>query len=226
MQACLDTQGCVAHCMLGINHQQFLFLQEAPHIYTASIASRTGCHHSRSFISSKGHQQLCSPPRRSPQAVQSEAVYSVKQTSQSRLDAAQAVFAEAHVSEKAAASALKKCKTYRNWDLDSELRPTVQMCLDAIGSQELSLRLTGAPHILLTTPASYNDVLNYLASLGIDADRIQQKDPKLIARKLSDIQSTVSAIQQGLQLKDQLLPVFDISVVFAMKQSMWLRLCK
>ena len=153
-------------------------------------------------------------------------MYSVKQTSQSRLDAAQAVFAEAHVSEKAAASALKKCKTYRNWDLDSELRPTVQMCLDAIGSQELSLRLTGAPHILLTTPASYNDVLNYLASLGIDADRIQQKDPKLIARKLSDIQSTVSAIQQGLQLKDQLLPVFDISVVFAMKQSMWLRLCK
>ena len=118
------------------------------------------------------------------------------------------MFAEAYVSEKAAASALKKCRTYSNWDLDSELRPAVQMWVDAIGSHELSLRLMRSPHILLTTPASYNDVFSYLSSLGIDAKWIQQKEPRILYRKLTDIQSTVSTVQQGLQLEDEQLHAF------------------
>lgn len=62
--------------------------------------------------------------------------------------------------------------------------------------------------MLVTTPACCNDVFLWLISLGIDADKIQQKEPRVMTRNLSDVQSTLTALQQGLQLEDELVPVF------------------
>ena len=159
-------------------------------------------------MSFEGHQQLANAPCGSPQAVHSEADSSVRAVSQTRLDAARAEFQKAGISEEAAEHALKQYRTYSNWDLASELRPAIQTWVNAIGDPELSNRLMRAPRLMVTAHACCNDVFVWLTSLGIDADRVQQREPRIMARKLSDVQGTVTAIQQGLQLKDEQLPVF------------------
>lgn len=183
-------------------------LQGFPHACMSHPGSLPAIRHQfRTRVSFKHHQQLLNLPHRSRPAVHSEASDTVT-VSQAGPNPARTELAKAGISEEAIDHALEKCKTYSNWDLASELRPAIQMWVNAIGALELSHRLMRAPCMMLTTPACCNDVFVWLISLGIDADRIQEKQPKVMTRKLSDVQSTVTAIQQGLLLKDEQLPAF------------------
>ena len=165
-------------------------------------------HQSRPLVRLKSHPQLSGPVLRSRKIVLSQTGSSVKGNPQTLLDAARAEFAKAGISEEATEHALKQYRTYSKWDLSSKLQPAIQMWVNAIGASELSNRLMRSPRMMVTTPACCNDVFEWLTSLGIDTDRIQHREPKVMTRKLSDVQSTLTAIQQGLQLRDKQLPLF------------------
>ena len=120
-------------------------------------------------------------------------------------DAVTAEFHKAGIPDEVIAKLLKY-KPYLRWDPDTKLRPTLQLWLKHLGSQQLSARLDKHHKLLLHTPEECNDVYLWLASVGIDAERIQQKEPRVMARKLNEVQSTVQAIQQGLLLMDDQLP--------------------
>ena len=123
-------------------------------------------------------------------------------------DAVRAEFSKAGIPDEVISKALKSCKSYLRWEPDTKLRPALQLWLKYLGSQQLSERLNKYPQLLLHTPEECNDVYMWLASVGIDAERIQQKAPRVMARKLKEVQSTVQAIQQGLLLADEKLPAF------------------
>ena len=57
-------------------------------------------------------------------------------------------------------------------------------------------------------PEECRDVYLWLFSGGIGAERVQQKVPRVMARQLNEVQSTVQAIQQGLHLTSDQLPAF------------------
>ena len=123
-------------------------------------------------------------------------------------DAVRAEFSTAGIPDEVTAKALKSYKQYLRWDPDTKLRPALQLWLKHFGSQQLSERLNKYPKLLLRTPEECNDVYLWLTSVGIDPERIQQKAPLVMGRKLSGVQSTVQAIQQGLLLMDDQLPNF------------------
>ena len=123
------------------------------------------------------------------------------------IDALRAEFSKAGIPDEVTAKVLKY-KPYLHWDPDTQLRPALQLWLQHLGSQQLSERLGRHPKLLLRTPEECNDIYLWLASVGIDAERIQQKAPRVMARQLKDVQSTVQAIQQGLLLPDDRLLAF------------------
>ena len=134
-------------------------------------------------------------------------------------DAVRAEFSKAGIPDEVIAKALKCYKTYLRWDPDTKLRPALQLWLTHLGSQQLSERLNKYPQLLLRTPDECSDVYLWLASVGIDAARIQQKAPMVMARKLHDVQSTVQAIQQGLLLVDEELPAFFKRHLYSLRYS-------
>ena len=123
-------------------------------------------------------------------------------------DTVRAEFSRAGIPDEVTAKLLKIYKPYLNWNPDIKLRPALQLWVKQLGSQQLSERLDKHPQLLCRTPDECNDVYLWLASLGVDAERIQQRMPRALARRLSDVQHTVWAIQHVLQLTDEQLPAF------------------
>ena len=135
------------------------------------------------------------------------------------IDAVRAEFSKACVPDEVTAKALKSYKQYLRWDPDTKLRPALQLWLKHLGSQQLSERLGKYPKLLLRTPEECSDVYLWLTSVGIDAERTQQKAPIAMGRQLKDVQSTVEAIQQGLMLMDEQLPDFFKRHVYCLQYS-------
>ena len=117
-------------------------------------------------------------------------------------------FAEAGIPGEVTTKVLKRYEYYLRWDPDTKLRPALQLWLKHLGSQQLSARLHKHPRLLCCTPEECNDIYMWLVSIGVDAEKIQQKAPLVLARQLSEVQSTVQAMQQTLQLTDAQLSAF------------------
>ena len=123
-------------------------------------------------------------------------------------DAVRAEFIEAGIPDEIITETLKQYEVYLRWDLDTKLRPALQLWIEHLGSQQLSERLDKYPRLLLHLPEESIDVYLWLADKGVDVDRIQQKAPQVMARDLKEVQNTVWAIQQALELTDEQLPAF------------------
>ena len=126
----------------------------------------------------------------------------------SKVDAVQAEFAQAGLSVEVINQILKSYKPYISWDVESRLRPMIQLWLQELGNDQLSTRLQQQPHLLVHTPSEYGQVHLWLSSLDVDADRIQRKFPGVMIRELDAVQATVSALQHATQLTDAELPAF------------------
>ncbi|KAL3162594.1 hypothetical protein ABBQ38_008642 [Trebouxia sp. C0009 RCD-2024] len=123
-------------------------------------------------------------------------------------EAARAEFCRAGIPDEVARKVLKWYQPYLRWDIQTKLRPALQLWVEQLGSQQLSARLQKAPLLLCHTPKECSGVYLWLASIGADVERIQQKVPRVMARPLDQVQSTLWAIQQALQLRDDQLPAF------------------
>ncbi|KAL3162621.1 hypothetical protein ABBQ38_008668 [Trebouxia sp. C0009 RCD-2024] len=121
--------------------------------------------------------------------------------------AATAEFPRAGIPEEVTSEVLKY-QPYLRWDVQSKLRPALALWVKQLGSQQLSARLLKQPKMLVRTPEECNGVYLWLASIGADAERIQQQVPQVMARPLDQVQSTVWAVQHILQLTDNQLPTF------------------
>ena len=117
-------------------------------------------------------------------------------------------FAKAGIPEDIVSKVLKQHKPYLRWDPDTQLRSALEVWVNQLGSQQLSARLVKCPSLLRHTPEHYSNVYTWLNHLGVDAARVQQKAPKVMTRQLKQVQSTVWAVQQALQLTDEQLPAF------------------
>ena len=124
-------------------------------------------------------------------------------------DAARPEFSRAGIPDEVTTKVLKQCQPYLRWDIDSKLRPALQVWVQQLGSQQLSARLAKHARLLFRTPKECSDVYMWLASTGADVDKIQQKVPQVMARPLDQVQSTVWAVQQLLDLTDDKLPCFS-----------------
>ena len=123
-------------------------------------------------------------------------------------EGARAEFSRASISDEVTTKVLKQYPAYLHWPVDTKLRSALHLWIEHVGSQQLSERLNKQPPTLCRTPDECNDVYLWLLSVGIDAERIQQKSPKAMSRRLDDVQNTFWVIQQALQLSDKQLPVF------------------
>ncbi|KAL3162615.1 hypothetical protein ABBQ38_008662 [Trebouxia sp. C0009 RCD-2024] len=123
-------------------------------------------------------------------------------------EAAKAEFCRAGIPDEITAKVLGWYQPYQRWDIDTKLRPALELWVKQLGSQQLSARLQKAPLLLCHTPEECSDVYLWLASIGADAERIQQKVPRVMARPLDKVQSTVWALQEALRLRDDQLPAF------------------
>ena len=123
-------------------------------------------------------------------------------------EAVRAEFAAAGIPDDVASKVLQQYSCYLGWDTDTKLRPALQLWLKQLGCQQLSERLDKYPQLLIRTPQECNHVYLWLASLGVDAERIQQKVPAVMGRHLSDVQSTVHTIQNALELTAKQLPAY------------------
>ncbi|KAL3162569.1 hypothetical protein ABBQ38_008622 [Trebouxia sp. C0009 RCD-2024] len=123
-------------------------------------------------------------------------------------EAARAEFCRAGIPDEVTTKVLKQYQCYHGWDVDTKLRPALKLWVEQVGSQQLSARLQKYPQLLLRTPEECSGVYQWLASIGADAERIQQKVPHVMARPLDQVQSTVWAIQQALRLRDDQMPAF------------------
>ncbi|KAL3162663.1 hypothetical protein ABBQ38_008708 [Trebouxia sp. C0009 RCD-2024] len=123
-------------------------------------------------------------------------------------EAARAEFCRAGIPDEVITKVLMQYQPYQRWDIATKLRPALQLWVKQLGSQQLSARLFKHPRLLLSTPEECSAVFLWLASIGADAQRIQQKVPRVMARPLDQVQSTMSAIQQALRLRDNQLPAF------------------
>ncbi|KAL3162590.1 hypothetical protein ABBQ38_008639 [Trebouxia sp. C0009 RCD-2024] len=123
-------------------------------------------------------------------------------------EAARAEFCRAGISDDVTTKVLKQYEPYQRWDIDTKLQPALKLWVEQLGSQQLSARLQKAPRLLCHTPEECSGVYLWLASIGADAERIQQKVPRVMARPLDQVQSTMWTIQQALRLRDNQLPAF------------------
>ena len=150
------------------------------------------------------HRHVRGKPINSRQAVPS-ATASPSATPE---EAVRAEFAKVGISDHAITKVLQQYEAYHRWDIKARLQPALQLWTQAIGSKQLSERLQKTPKLLVRTPEECSLVHTWLASIGVDADRVQQKVPRVMTRQLSDVQATVAAIQNALHLPDTQLPSF------------------
>ncbi len=142
------------------------------------------------------HQQSCSAVRR--KLITS----ATKSTSAGRADAVQAEFAKAGISAEVTQKVLKQYKPYLTWDVETKLRPALQLWLQELGAEQLSQQLQKLPRLLLHTPDERNEVYSWLVLKGVNAARVQQKAPIVMTREIRAVQSTFEALQQAAAFSD------------------------
>ncbi len=120
-----------------------------------------------------------------------------------KADAVSAEFAKAGVSAELTQIILKQYKPYLNWDIDTKLRPALQLWLQELGSEQLSHQLQKVRRLLACTPIECNEVYSWLASKGVNAARVQQKAPLVMTREIGAVQSTFEALQQAAACSDE-----------------------
>ncbi|KAL3162593.1 hypothetical protein ABBQ38_008641 [Trebouxia sp. C0009 RCD-2024] len=123
-------------------------------------------------------------------------------------EAARAEFCRAGIPDEVTSKVLRQYQSYQRWDIDTKLRPALKLWVEQFGSQQLAARLHKNPRLLLRTPEECSGVYLWLASIGADAERVQHQVPDVMVRPLDQVQSTVWAVQQVLQLTDDQLPAF------------------
>ncbi|KAL3135117.1 hypothetical protein ABBQ32_008058 [Trebouxia sp. C0010 RCD-2024] len=121
-------------------------------------------------------------------------------------EAAAAAFREAGIPDEVTTKVLKQYPYYQRWDIDTKLRPALKLWVNQLGSQQLSARFERIPRLLLRTPEESSDIYLWLASVGVDAEKIQKQVPRVMTRQLSQVKSIVWAMQELLQLTDEQLP--------------------
>ena len=134
-------------------------------------------------------------------------------------DAVRAKFSKAGIPAEVTTKVLKQHKPYLRWDPDTQLQTALKLWVDQLGSQQLSARLDKCPSLLRNTPEECGNVYLWLSDVGVDAERAQRKAPQIMTRQLKQVQSTVWAIQQVLQLTDEQLPVFLKRHVYSLQGS-------
>ena len=117
--------------------------------------------------------------------------------------AVSAEFATAGISAEVTQKVLKRYKTYLSWDVETKLRPALQLWLQELGTEQLSQQVQKLPGLLLHTPVERNEVCLWLFSKGVKAARVQQKAPVVMAREIRAVQSTFEALQQAAAFSDE-----------------------
>ncbi len=125
-----------------------------------------------------------------------------KSASAGNADAVHAEFAKAGISAEATNKVFSQYKTYLNWDIETKLRPALQLWLQELGSKQLSEQLQKNEFLLLCKPEECNEVYLWLSSKGINAERVQQMAPKVMTRDIRAVQSTFEALQQAAAFSD------------------------
>ena len=87
-----------------------------------------------------------------------------KSASAGKADAVQAEFAKAGISAGVIQRILKQHKPYVNWDIESKLRPTLQLWLQVLGPKQLSQQLQKARCLLVCKPEECNEVYVWLSA--------------------------------------------------------------
>ena len=125
-----------------------------------------------------------------------------KSASAGKAAAVQAEFAKAGISAEATLNILKQYKTYLNWDIETKLRPALQLWLQELGSKQLSDQLQKTKPLLLCKPEECNEVYSWLVSKGVNAARVQQKAPRVMTREIRAVQSTFEALKHAASFSD------------------------
>ncbi|KAL3162626.1 hypothetical protein ABBQ38_15490 [Trebouxia sp. C0009 RCD-2024] len=145
-------------------------------------------------------------PRQHSQPHTSNKILAATSKSVANSEAAAAAFREAGIPDEVTTKVLQQYQPYQRWDIDSKLRPALKLWVNQLGSQQLSARLKQMPRLLVRTPQESSNVYLWLASVGVDAEKIQKQAPRVMTRQLSQVQSTLWAMQELLQLTDEQLP--------------------
>jgi len=117
-------------------------------------------------------------------------------------DAVQAEFAKAGISTEVTQKVLKQYKPYLTWDVQTKLRPALQLWLQELGTEQLSQQLQKVRRLLVGTPKERTEVYSWLVSKGVNAGRVQQRAPDVMLRKIGAVQSTFEALQQATAFSD------------------------
>ncbi len=117
-------------------------------------------------------------------------------------NAVQAEFAKAGIPAEVTQKILKQYKPYLNWGIDTKLRPALQLWLQELGIEQLSVQLQKSPSLLVCKPEDCNEVYLWLVSKGVNAARVQQKAPIVMTREIGAVQSTCEALQQAAAFSD------------------------
>ena len=125
-----------------------------------------------------------------------------KSASAGKAAAVQAEFAEAGISAEATQNILKQYKPYLNWDIETKLRPALQLWLQELGTKQLSQQLHTVRRLLVCSPKEQTEVYSWLVSKGVNAARVQQKAPRVMTRELRAVQSTFQTLQQAAAFSD------------------------
>jgi hypothetical protein len=125
-----------------------------------------------------------------------------KSASAGKAAAVEAEFAKAGISAEVTQKILKQYKYYLNWDIETKLRPALQLWLQELGSPQLSQQLQKVRGLLVCTPIERNEVYLWLISRDVNAARVQQKAPGVMTRDIRAVQSTFEALQQAAAFPD------------------------
>ncbi len=125
-----------------------------------------------------------------------------KSTSAGKSAAVQAEFAKAGVPAEVTQKILKQYKYYLNWDIETKLRPALQLWIQELGNKQLSQQLHKSRGLLMCTPNEWNQVYSWLVSKGVNAARVQQKAPVVMTRDVTAVQSTFEALQEAAAFSD------------------------
>ncbi|DBA88318.1 TPA: hypothetical protein ACH3X2_004823 [Trebouxia sp. C0005] len=118
-------------------------------------------------------------------------------------NAVQAEFSKPGMSTEVTQKVLRQYKTYLSWDMETKLRPALQLWLQELGTEQLSEQLCKLPHLLVSTPKKRKEAYSWLMTKGVSAARIQQKAPMVLTRELMAVQSTFEALQQAAAFSDE-----------------------
>jgi len=143
-----------------------------------------------------GHSHLSK--QRPSHIVQSQLITSdAKSASSGKADAVQAEFAKAGIPTEVTQKILKQYKSYLNWDIETKLRPALQLWLQELGTEQLSQQLQKVRCLLACKPDLCNELYLWLVSKGVNAARVQQNAPCVMIREIRAVQSTFDALQQA-----------------------------